>query len=121
MKYSDSTGELIGICGVYVDGLVMAFSSDKAGQPALKSFKALCTWGAWGGKDIRLYGVRYSQKADFSVHVSQAEYIQNIRQAPHRRHVQGKPDSLTPAEVKQLRETNGELQWLATNTSVACH
>ena len=52
----------------------------------------------------------------FSVHLNQAEYIENIRQAPRRRQVKGKPDDPTPAEVKQLRGINGETQWLATNT-----
>ena len=65
MKYSESTGEPIGICGVYVDDFNMAFGPDKAGQSALKSFKALYTWGAWDEENFKLCGVQYSQKAVF--------------------------------------------------------
>ena len=117
VKYSPSTGRLIGICGVYVDDSIMIFSPDKEGQSALKSLKALYTWGSWDEKNFKLCGVQRSQKADFSVHLSQAEYVQHLRQAPHRRRARGKPDSPRPAEVKQLRGINGELQWLATNNS----
>ena len=72
--------------------------------------------GLMGRNELQIMWSSIFPKGRYSVHLSQAEYIQNIRQASHRRQVRGKPHDLTPAEVKQLRGINGELQWLATNT-----
>ena len=72
--------------------------------------------GILGTHSFKLCGVQYTQKSDYSIHLTQKEHVDAIKLAPARRITKSTQKQLDPSDVKILRGVQGEIQCLATNT-----
>ena len=62
----DKKGELLGLCGVYVDDFLIAGAEgNQEWEQCLEELKALYRWGKWERDNFTLCGVRYRQYKDY--------------------------------------------------------
>ena len=116
LKFCSKTGDLIGICGVYVDDFLLAGNwSEHRYAAECAKVKALYTFGAWNSHKFTLCGVDYVQDKHYNVRMTQKKYTDSLRtfELPY---WCKDGDGLSSHGVKQLRSGNGALQWLVTNT-----
>ena len=104
LRFCDKTGDLIGICGIYVDDFLIGGSwSDPRYAAELAKVKALYTFGKWDAWKFTLCGVDYEQDRFFNIKLTQRNYTNCLKpfDLPHWCK-DGGTDNLSAHGVKQL-------------------
>ena len=114
-------GRLLGLAGVHVDDFVLA-GSGCLWESKMEQLKQSFTWGvfesAQSEKPIRLLGLEVRQLPDFSVEVTQTDYIDRLPASDIARRVGGETP-LDEKQISQLRRVVGALMWTGSTSPTA--
>eukprot|EP00435_Cladocopium_sp_Y103_P009141 s696_g2.t1 len=104
-----------GVLGVHVDdGLG---GEDQYFHQVLQKLRKIYDFGTYNEGSFEFCGVRYRQWDDGTIEMDQIEYLRRIEPVEIPKHRRADPKSdLTAAEVQQLRQICGSLQFAAVHT-----
>ena len=111
-------GKLIGLISGHVDDFLFSGSQYCSIWTSLcEKIKGRFKWGAWEEKEFTQCGVFVRQMPDFSFELSQAQYIEDLKEIGIPAERRREPDSLTTdREKSKLRMALGGLSWCAQQT-----
>ena len=108
-------GETHGLIGVHVDDGLCCGS--KYFQQKLEELERRFTFGSKKKQNFVFTGLQISQKADFSIHVDQEQYVKDIKPISiGKLRRQQKDEAVSEDERQGLRAVIGSLQYASTNT-----
>jgi histone deacetylase 1/2 len=112
---------VIGHLGIHVDDIICGGTAEF--ESFLDKLRSIFPFGSWERDAFRFTGLELRQREDFSIEVTQKEFIHKLRPAELGRARRADTHSrLTAAGISVLRGILGSLQLLTTNTrpDLAC-
>jgi hypothetical protein len=114
----DRQGQLVGLCGVHVDDLLISGSlSNPVFSAAMTQLEKALPFGDRKMKQFVYCGVRVTQREDMSIELDQDDYIVNMKPMPIK-HLKDGP--IPSSEISNFRTVCGTLAWPVINTQPQC-
>ena len=108
--------ELAGLLIVYVDDLLWSGNSSFE-TAVIQHLKQIFRVGCEQCSAFKYIGIQLHQDADFSITLTQDQYVKSIPTIPITSERQAQPDSIVDkSERKQLRSTVGKLNWASVSS-----